>query len=73
MHEVRPGRALTPIALALTDEGLSVFTVSFGNVDLHALPIGGGLPFTPPGNPSSLAWGWKVYIAEDSADGAAGP
>ncbi len=47
----------TPMALALTDEGLSVFAVSFGNLDLDALQIGGGLSFTPPGNPSSLAWG----------------
>ena len=56
-----------PTALALTDESLSVFAVSFGDLDLDALQIGGGLPFTPPGNPSSLAWGWKVYIAKDSA------
>ena len=57
----------TPAALALTDESLSVFAVSFGDLDLDAVQIGGGLSFTPPGNPSSLAWGWKVYIAKDSA------
>ena len=51
----------TPAALALTDESLSVSTVSFGDVDLDTLQIGGGLSFTPPDNPSSLAWGWKVY------------
>jgi hypothetical protein len=50
----------TPAALALS-------AVSFGDLDLDALQIGGGLSFTPPGNPSSLAWGWNVYIAKDSA------
>ncbi len=57
----------TPVALALTDESLSVSAVSFGDRDLDALQIGGGLSFTPPGNPSSLAWGLKVYIAKESA------
>ncbi len=47
----------TPTALVPTDENLSVFAVSFGDLDLVALQIGGGLSFTPPGNPSSLAWG----------------
>ncbi len=47
----------TPAALAPTDENLSVFAVSFGDLDRVALQIGGGLSFTPPGNPSSLAWG----------------
>ena len=62
----------TPTALALTDESLSVFAVSFGDLDLGALQIGGGLSFTPSGNPSRLAWGWKVYIAK-TAQVAAGP
>ncbi len=57
----------TPAALALTDESLSVSAVSFGDVDLDTLQIGGGLSFTPPDNPLSLAWGWKVYMAKDSA------
>ena len=48
-------------------ECLRVSGVSFGDLDLHALQIGGDLLFTPPGNPSSLAWGWKVYIAKDNA------
>ncbi len=46
-----------PAALAPAGENLSNFAVSFGNLDLVALQIGGGLSFTPPGNPSSLAWG----------------
>ncbi len=62
----------TPTALALTDESLSVFAVAFGDLDLVALQIGGGLSFTPSGNPSRLAWGWKVYIAK-TAQVAAGP
>ncbi len=57
----------TPASLALTDVSKSVSAVSFGDLDLDALQIGGGLSFTPPGNPSSLAWGWNVYIAKDSA------
>ncbi len=56
----------TPAALALIDESLNVSAVSFGDLDLDTLRIGGGLSFTPPDNPSSLARverAWKSWAS----------
>ncbi len=36
-------------------------------LDLDALQIGSSLSFTPPDNPSSLAWGWYVWPGELSS------
>jgi hypothetical protein len=53
--------------MALMGESLSVSGVSFSDLDLDTLQIGSSLSFTPPDNPSSLAWGWYVYMAKDGA------